>query len=87
MEEYLINIIYYLCIIGIVVLLVYYPKKIEQKKLKEMQDKLKIGDDVTTYSGLSGIIEQVENDFVIIKLKPDDIRLQVEKWAVIEINI
>lgn len=87
MEDYLIDLVFYLSIIGIVFLLVYYPKKVEQKKLKEMQDNLKQGDNVTTYSGLSGVIEQVESDYVTIKLKPDDVRVQVEKWSVIEVNI
>lgn len=84
--EYLINLVFYLGVIGIIFVLVYYPKKIEQKKLKEMQDNLKVGDNVTTYSGLCGVIEQVEHDHVVIKLKPDDVRIQIERWAVVEVN-
>ena len=87
MEEYLVNLMFYVLIIGVVIFLVYYPKKIEQRKLKELQDNLKIGDNITTYSGLVGIIEQIENDYIIIKIKPDDIRITIEKWAVIQVNI
>lgn len=60
----------------------YYQKIKEQKEIKKMQDELKKGDKIITYSGLSGIIEKVEEDRIILKARPDDTLLSIEKWAV-----
>lgn len=69
--------IYYLSII---------PKKREQKEVKKMQDELKKGDKIITYAGLSGIIEEVLEDRIIISTNPDKTKLSIEKWAVAGID-
>lgn len=51
-----------------------------------MQDNLKKGDKVITYTGLSGIIEEVLEDRIILKTYPDDVKLSIEKWAVAGID-
>lgn len=78
-------------IVTIAVLLVIYylsiiPKRKAQKEAKKMQDALKKGDKIITYSGLSGIIEEVIDDRIIISTNPDKIKLSIEKWAVAGID-
>lgn len=51
-----------------------------------MQDDLKEGDKVITYTGLSGTIEKILEDRIIIKTRPDNIKLSIEKWAVAGID-
>lgn len=77
-----IDIIVYLAIIAIAFAMMYIPKKAEQKAIKKMQDELKQGDKVISYSGLSGIIEKIEEDRVTILLNPDKIKITLEKWAI-----
>ena len=72
----------YVLIILIVFLLVYWPKMTEQKKLRKMQEGLKVGDKVITYSGLSGIIERMEEDKVVLNTNPDEVKLTIEKWSI-----
>ena len=61
----------------------YLPKRKEDKKLKQMQDNLKEGDRVITYSGLSGKITQIEESGrVIVLLYPSNIEIGIEKWAI-----
>lgn len=73
---------FYIIMLLVVFLLVYIPKKNGQKQIKKMQDELKIDDKIVTYSGLSGVVESIEQDRVIIKTNPDAIRIAVEKWAI-----
>ena len=73
---------FYIIILILVFLLVYIPKRNQQKQLEKMQSNLKVGDMVITYSGLSGEIESIEEEKIIIKSNPDKIRLTVEKWAI-----
>ena len=71
-------------------LVLYYvttlPKKAQQKAIKKMQDELKKGDKVITYSGLSGTIEEVLEDRIILSIRPDGTKLSIEKWAVAGID-
>lgn len=71
-------------------LLLYYlamlPKKRQQKEIKKMQSELKKGDKVITYSGLSGIIEDIIDDRIILSAYPDNIKISVEKWAIAGID-
>lgn len=74
-----------LVLVAIILVIYYasYSQKIkQQKETKKMQDELKKGDKIITYSGLSGIIEEVEEDRIILKARPDGTLLSIEKWAV-----
>lgn len=70
----------------IIILLIFYfartPKKNQEKALQKMQEELKIGDKIITYSGLSGEITQVLEDRIIVKLNPSKMEISIEKWAV-----
>ena len=73
-------------VLVIIIFLIYYmsysERKKQEKKIKKMQDELKKGDKVITYSGLSGVIEKIEEDRIILKTYPDDVKMLVEKWAI-----
>ena len=69
-------------IIFLIYYLSYFERKKDEKKIKKMQDELKEGDKVITYSGLSGIIEKIEEDRIILKTYPDNVKISIEKWAV-----
>lgn len=69
-------------IIFLIYYMSYYERKKDEKKIKKMQDELKKGDKVITYSGISGIIDKIEEDRIILKTYPDNVKLSIEKWAV-----
>ncbi len=73
-------------ILVVILLIIYYasmyPQKKAQKELKKMQDELKKGDKIITFSGLSGTIEDIKEDRIILLLNPDKIKISIEKWAV-----
>ena len=70
----------------LILLIIYYAgtwqRRKQQKDLKKMQDELKEGDQIITFTGFAGKIEEVLEDRVIVKLYPDNIRISIEKWAI-----
>ena len=73
-----------------VLLVIYYSgtwqRRKNQKELKKMQDNLKKGDKVITFSGLAGVVEEVLEDRIIISLYPDKTKISIEKWAIAGID-
>ena len=84
-KQLIITIITILLIMGLYYLTLL-PRKKQEKEIKKMQDDLKEGDKVITYTGLSGTIEEILEDRIIIKTRPDNIKLSIEKWAVAGID-
>ena len=58
------------------------PRRKQAKEIKKMQDNLKKGDRIITYTGLSGEICEVLEDRIILLTRPDKLKLSIEKWAV-----
>ena len=74
-------------IVTIIIILVIfyianYAKRKQDKELKKMQDDLKEGDKIVTYSGMAGVVSKVLEDRIILKTYPNEIEISIEKWAV-----
>ena len=80
-KQLIITIITILLIIGLYYLTLL-PKKKQEKEIQKMQSEIKKGDKVITYTGLSGTVEEVLEDRIILKTRPDNIKLSIEKWAI-----
>jgi preprotein translocase YajC subunit len=74
----------------IIILLIFWvadsQRKNQNKKLKEVQDNVKVNDEIITYSGLSGKISKVMDDKVVIKANPSGVEISIEKWAIAGVN-
>ncbi|MGN1327419.1 MAG: preprotein translocase subunit YajC [Clostridia bacterium] len=70
----------------IIILLIFFFAESQRKKqdqeLKKMQSEIKKDDKIITYSGLSGIVEEVLEDRVILKTYPNMMEISIEKWAI-----
>lgn len=78
---------YFQFIVTIIIILVIfyianYAKRKQDKELKKMQDDLKEGDKIVTYSGMAGVVSKVLEDRIILKTYPNEIEISIEKWAV-----
>lgn len=74
-------------IVTIIIILVIfyianYAKRKQDKELKKMQNDLKEGDKIVTYSGMAGVVSKVLEDRIILKTYPNEIEISIEKWAV-----
>ena len=62
--------------------LLFLPMQRQKKKQQQMLSELKPGDGVATTGGIVGVITAVDGDNVIIRVKPDNIKLQIARAAV-----
>jgi len=70
-------------IVGIFYLLVFMPMQRQKKQQAQMLKDLQNGSVVLTTGGLVGTIVSINNDdTLILRVKPDNIKLQVARSAV-----
>lgn len=67
-------------------LMIILPNQRKQKKWQEMLSQLKNGDKVTTNGGIRGTILSVKDDVVLIKVAPDNIKLEFVKSAIASVT-
>jgi preprotein translocase subunit YajC len=54
----------------------------QKKKQAELLRNLKSGDVVTTTAGIIGTIVSVEEDTIVLRVKPDNLKLQFSRASV-----
>ncbi len=74
-------------IFAIFYFLLIMPQQKRQKKWQGMISELKAGDFVTTSGGIQGRIFSVGDDFVQLRVPPDNLRIQVAKAAVMSVGV
>lgn len=62
--------------------LLFAPQQKKQKQWQAMLAKVKSGDKVTTTGGLRGTVISVNDDVLILRVKPDGVKLEVAKSAI-----
>lgn len=72
----------YILIALVFYFLLFMPMQRQKKKLAELLKNLKSGDVVTTNAGITGTIVSVEDDTVVLRVKPDNVKLQFSRAAV-----
>jgi preprotein translocase subunit YajC len=68
--------------IAIFYFLVFMPMRKQQRNQKEMIKALQAGQTVLTSGGIIGTIVAVNDDTLILRIKPDNLKLQVSRSAV-----
>jgi len=72
-------------IFAIFYFLLIMPQQKRQKRWQAMINELKAGDLVTTSGGIQGRIFSVGDDYVQLRVPPDNLRIQVAKGAVMSV--
>jgi preprotein translocase subunit YajC len=62
------------------------PQQRRQKQWQEMLSSIKAGDRVTTAGGIRGIILSIKDDSIIIRVAPDNLKLEVAKNAIASVT-
>ena len=68
--------------IAIFYFLVFMPMRRQQSKQKDMIKALQNGQTVLTSGGIIGTIVSVNDDTLILRIKPDNLKIQVARSAV-----
>lgn len=62
------------------------PQQKRQKQWQEMLGGIKTGDKVTTAGGIRGVILSIKDDAIIIRVAPDNIKIEVAKSAIASVT-
>jgi len=62
------------------------PQQKRQKVWQDMLGSIKTGDRVTTAGGIRGIILSLKEETIIIRVAPDNIKLEVAKNAIASVT-
>ena len=73
--------------IAIFYFLVFMPMRKQQQKQKDMLKTLEAGQTVVTSGGLVGTIMAVNDDTLILRIKPDNLKLQFARSAVTSVVV
>jgi preprotein translocase subunit YajC len=73
-------------IFAIFYFLLIMPQQRRQKKWQAMLSALKTGDKITTSGGLRGTIISLKDDAVILRVPPDNLKLEVSRGSVVSVT-
>src|SRR5438067_11471317 len=62
------------------------PQQRKQKKWQAMLGELKTGDKVATSGGLRGTIVALKDDYVHLRVPPDNLRVEVSRSAIVSVT-
>jgi len=71
-----------LLIFGIFYFLLFMPMQRQKKRQQKMLRELANGDKVLTNGGIIGTIVKLDDDAIILRVKPDNLKLEVARSAV-----
>jgi preprotein translocase subunit YajC len=71
--------------IGIMYLLMIRPQQTRQKKWQAMLEHLKPGNKVVTSGGLRGAIISIKDDALILRIPPDNLKLEVTRNSIVTV--
>lgn len=69
-------------IVGIFYFLVFMPMQRQKKQQAQMLSSLASGSEVLTTGGIVGTIVSITGDTLILRVKPDNVKLQIARSAV-----
>jgi preprotein translocase subunit YajC len=75
-----------LLLIPVLYLVMIRPQQKRQKQWQEMLSSIKAGDRVTTAGGIRGIILSIKDDVIVIRVAPDNLKLEIAKSAIASVT-
>ena len=73
-------------IFAIFYFLLIMPQQRKQKKWQQMLQELKTGDKVITTGGLRGSIVALKDDYLHLRVPPDNLRIEVSRGAIASVT-
>jgi len=75
-----------IAIFAVFYLLLIMPQQRRQKKWQAMLGELKTGDKVVTSGGIRGTIIALRDDFLHLRVPPDNLRIEVSRSSVVSVT-
>ena len=67
---------------GIMYFILIRPENKRKKEAEEMRSSLRTGDQITTIGGIVGTVVNIKENKIVIETGADQVRIELEKWAV-----
>ena len=68
--------------LGIFYFMLIRPENKRKKEAEQMRSAVKNGDKISTIGGIIGTVVNVKDDKVVIETGADQVRIELEKWAI-----
>jgi preprotein translocase subunit YajC len=75
-----------LLLIPVLYFVMIRPQQKRQKQWQEMLGTVKAGDRITTSGGIRGIVLSIKDDSIVMRVAPDNIKLEVVKSAIASVT-
>lgn len=75
-----------LLLIPVLYFVMIRPQQKRQRQWQQMLGNLKTGDRVTTAGGIRGTILSIKDDVLIIRVAPDNLKMEVVKNAIASVT-
>ena len=75
-----------LLLIPVLYLVMIRPQQKRQKQWQDMLGSIKNGDRITTAGVIRGIILSIKDDAIVIRVAPDNIKLEIAKSAIASVT-
>jgi len=70
----------------IMYLLIFRPQAQKQKEWQRMLESIENGDQVITGGGVIGVVLNVKEDRLLVRVPPDNLRMEVTKSSVMQLS-
>ena len=67
---------------GIMYFILIRPENKRKKEAEEMRSSIRNGDQITTIGGIVGTVVNIKENKIVIETGADQVRIELEKWAV-----
>jgi preprotein translocase subunit YajC len=78
----MLQILPFVAMAGIFYVLVFMPMQRQKKQQAQMLASLEAGSEVVTTGGIVGTIVNISGDMLVVRVKPDNVKLQIARSAV-----
>ena len=75
-----------LLFIPLLYMLMIRPQQKKQKQWQQMLTNIKSGDRITTAGGIRGTILSIKDDSIVLRVPPDNLKLEVAKSAIASVT-
>ena len=75
-----------LLFIPLLYMLMIRPQQKKQKQWQQMLNSIKSGDRITTAGGIRGTILSIKDDSIVLRVPPDNLKLEVAKSAIASVT-
>ncbi|HOQ00697.1 MAG TPA: preprotein translocase subunit YajC [Acetivibrio clariflavus] len=81
-QEFIVSLLFPVFFLVIMYLIIILPHKRKEKARKQMQDSIKVGDEIMTIGGIMGKVINIKDNEITIETGVDRTKIKVFRYAI-----